>query len=221
MATLNFSIFLLLVFSFVLIIGTPVKYPHEIFPEGNTTVFSVQHLSYGGKFITGLGKDGQLYELHQNLQQDGSLQWTTQWNQLTKYCPSANDSQRICVFDSDPVVARNTDGRLEIFVRFHGNLDLWQMYMTDAKDPSSWTVPREPSCVDQDQKTGIWWCLCPKINAKQSCTYPTPNYWNRQPIFPTSDVSVSLNQTDGRLQIYFRGFAGFFWYFCNFLCESY
>jgi hypothetical protein len=37
-------------------------------------------------------------------------------------------------------------------------------YMTDAQDPTSWTTPRETSCVDQDQKTGLWWCLCPPID---------------------------------------------------------
>ena len=37
-------------------------------------------------------------------------------------------------------------------------------YMTDAQDPTSWTTPRETSCVDQDQNTGLWWCLCPPID---------------------------------------------------------
>ena len=90
---------------------------------------------------------------------------------------NCHPSPRRSVFDADPTIGRNSDGRLEIFIRFHNNLDLWQMYMTDPMDPESWTTPREPSCVDQDQKTGLWACLCPPIDKFLRCSYPDKHYW--------------------------------------------
>jgi hypothetical protein len=100
---------------------------------------------------------------------------------LSKCYPRSNrhPSPRRSVFDADPTIGRNSDGRLEIFIRFHNNLDLWQMYMTDPMDPESWTTPREPSCVDQDQKTGLWACLCPPIDKFLRCSYPDKHYWYR------------------------------------------
>lgn len=189
-----------------------MHYPNEIFKEGNTTMFQVQLTNWGGRYVVALGKDGQIWQNYEQPKTDPTLDFTwSGWLPLTQYCPSANETERLCLFDSDPVLARNADGRLELFARFHGNLDLWQMYMTDSMDPTSWTVPREPSCVDQDQKTGVWWCLCPTGGFKNMCTYPSKSYWNNQPVFPTSDLSVVLNTTDNRLQLYFRGFAGHFW----------
>ena len=210
--------FFLLSFS-VPCLPLPISYPLEHFPEGNTTVFAVEELSYGGLFVLGLGKDGQLWSVYQ--QKQAALPWSN-WTQLTEFCPSANETERKCRFDADPAIGKNKDGRLEIFARFHGNLDLWQMYQKDAEDPLSWTMPREPSCVDQDQETGVWWCmgvlkvmcyvgLCPKGNFKNECEYPFINgYWSRAPIFPTSDISV-IHGADGRLKLFYRGFdAGFY-----------
>jgi hypothetical protein len=42
----------------------------------------------------------------------------------------------------------------------------------------------------------------------QRCAYPAPNYWNTQPIFPTSDITVLNSPKDGRIQLFFRGFEG-------------
>jgi len=183
--------------------ATTVKYPNEILPEGNTTVFSINYLAYGGQFIAALGKDRQLWSVYQK----PDMSWSP-WTAITSICPSANDTQRACLFDADPSIIRNRDGRLEIFVRFHTNLDLWNLHMTDAMDPLSWTLPREPSCVDQAQDTGIWWCLCPGHGPKRQCVYPQPAYWNTQPVFPTSDISLQLSPKDDRVQVFFRGFEG-------------
>merc|ERR1711964_45507 len=100
--------------------------------------------------------------------------------------------------DGDPEVAVNKDGRLELFARFHDNLDLWQMYQQNPKDPTDWSVPRESSCVDQNQTTSKWYCLQPK----------STQYWNTQPVFPTSDVNLLVSPVDGRLQLFYRGFDG-------------
>ena len=191
-------------------LSKPITYPNEIFKEGNTTIFSIQYTIWGGRYIIGLGKNGQIYQNYEQFEKNTPFIWSG-WNQLTMYCPSANNTQRLCNFDTDPVLAKNNDGRLEVFARFHDNLDLWQMYMSDPYDVTSWTAPREPSCVDQDQKTGLWWCLCPTGGFKNMCAYPAKSYWNNQPVFPTSDLSTLINTTDNRLQLYFRGFAGHYW----------
>lgn len=88
-------------------------------------------------------------------------------------------------WEADPAVGVNKDGTLEVFIRTQVNLDLWQFYLQDPSDPNSWSVPRESSC------------LAP----------PAP-CWNSQPVFPTSDVSVTHDSVDGRLQLYYRGFDG-------------
>jgi hypothetical protein len=210
------------------------SYPHRHIPDGNTTVcfvnfffcslISFRHpysnsilslrlsafqdlnmakLSYGGLFIVALGSDGQIWRIYQR--RDENLTWS-EWAPLTKLCPWANDTSRVCEFDADPTIARNPDGRLELFVRFHNNLDLWQMYMQDPMDPESWSDIRESSCVDQDQHTGEWACLCPPVDKFKRCNFPSPNYWVGSPVFPTSDIQVLNDPIDGRIQLYFRGF---------------
>ena len=39
------------------------------------------------------------------------------------------------------------DGRAEIFIRITGDLTLWHMYQTDAKNPLAWDRPRGPVCL--------------------------------------------------------------------------
>lgn len=58
-------------------------------------------------------------------------------NYYCRYCPAAHNPRRFCKFDSNPIVGTNADGRLEIFVRLEGNMDLWQMYMSDPYDAAS------------------------------------------------------------------------------------
>ena len=137
----------------VLLPALSVGYPVEVLPEGNTTVLAMAHTVHGQQLVA-LGADAQLWHLY--TLPNGS--WSA-WHPLTNSCPSFNNTQRPCVFDSDPAIGVNADGRLEVFVRFHDNLDMWQIYQTDAKDPSAWSTPRESSCVDQDQNTAKWWCI--------------------------------------------------------------
>jgi len=91
-------------------------------------------------------------------------------------------------WDSDPGAATNPDGSIEVFVRSEANLDLWQFYLKTPSDPNSWAAPRESSCIS----TGA------------GC-------WNTQPVFPTSDTQL-LRSSDGKLQIYYRGFDGNLYY---------
>ena len=174
-------------------------YPVEVLPEGNTTVLAMAH-SVHGKQLVALGADSQLWHLY--TLQNGS--WSG-WQQLSFQCPSFNDSARPCVFDSDPAIGVNKDGRLEVFARFHDNLDMWQMYQTDATDPTKWSIPRESSCVDQDQNTALWWCIgMPAGKYGQ----PAQHYWVGAPIFSTSNPTVLNHPKNGAIELYFRGFEG-------------
>lgn len=203
--------------------GRPLFYPGEHLPRGNRTVFAMEYTNLGGLQIVSLGKDGQLWHTFQSPDVDAEeSKWTgaentavkddkpkpmkwTPWTRLTDLCPSKLIPTRKCVFDADPVVGRNKDGRLEIFIRFQENLDTWQLYQKDPNDPTSWTVPRESSCVDQDQDTGIWHCLYNGTPDKQSHDH----YWIvSNPVFPTSDFSVLNDPVDGRLRLWYRNFDG-------------
>ena len=187
------------VFSISLLLVGALSYPVEVLPEGNTTVLAMAHTTHG-KQLVALGADSQLWHLY--TLPNGS--WS-QWHKLTSNCPSFNNSKRSCVFDSDPAIGVNKDGRLEVFARFHGNLDMWQMYQTDAKDPTKWSTPRESSCVDQDQNTALWWCLgMPAGKYGQ----PAEHFWVGEPIFSTSNPTVLNDPTTGAIQIFFRGFEG-------------
>uniref|UniRef100_A0A7S2RBN3 DOMON domain-containing protein n=1 Tax=Mucochytrium quahogii TaxID=96639 RepID=A0A7S2RBN3_9STRA len=175
-------------------------YPVEIFPRGNETRFGIEWLNNGGLFIVGLGKDGNVWYVHQR----DDMSWTN-WTQLTSICPSGLDANRKCKFDSDPAIARNDDGRLEIFVRFEENLDVWQMYQLDAADPSKWSKPREGSCVDQDQATTIWHCLGGGLPEDQTDAH----YWIiDSPAFPTSDLVARQHPITKKIQLFFRNFEG-------------
>jgi hypothetical protein len=184
--------------SFV-VLGTVTAYPKERLPEGNTTNLAISATKYGQHLIA-LGANHQLWHIY-SLPNNS---WTT-WQQLSTYCPSRNDSKRLCAFDSDPAVGVNTDGRLEIFVRFKDNLDLWKFDQMNASDPTSFNTPRETSCVDQDQNTALWYCLGENIGIAGS---PAKHYWVGQPIFPTSNPTIVNDPSDGRLRLYFRGFEG-------------
>jgi hypothetical protein len=179
---------------------TRLSYPVEFFPQGNRTVFAVELQGNGFLQIVGLGVDGQLWHAFQRA--DGAWE---DWSRLTTACPSALEPARPCRFDGDPAIARNRDGRLEVFARFAENLDVWQMHQTDAADPSSWSRPREGSCVDQDQTTAVWSCLAPGTPDKQSLN----DYWIiDSPVFSTSDLTVIAHPEDGRIILFFRNFEG-------------
>jgi len=188
----------------------PLGYDREILPRGNTTVFAMQRLQYGGLFFVALGADHQLWAIfqEQNSTDPSGLSWSD-WEPITSVCPGGIpvNTTRECYFDADPAIGVNKDGRLEIFARFETNLDLWQMYQSDAQDPRSWSQPREPSCVDQDQTTSVWHCL--DQNGGTPSTQSTDHYYTvSNPVFPTSDISVMNDPADGRIQFWFRNFEG-------------
>jgi hypothetical protein len=154
-------------------------YPDEHLPEGNTTVIAVAHTKYALQ-VFALGNDSRLW--HRYLK-TGTQVWSA-WT-LRPSPPGGN-------FDGDPVVGVNKDGTIEIFIRYATYLDMWQYYQTDPTDPEAWSVAREPSCIE-----------LPEV-----CANSTLTYWNTQPAFPTSDMSVSADPVDGRLQVFYRGFDG-------------
>jgi len=157
------------------------QYPNPKIPEGNTTTFAIAEQS---KFlhVFALGSDGALYHKYQPLGGNPPANWT-QWILRAK-APGGSK------WDADPAVAVAPDGSLEVFIRQLANLDLWQMYQTDASDPNAWSVPRECSCI------------------VMPCNDTNPNdFWNTSPVFPTSDVTITTGP-DGWNRLFYRGFDG-------------
>mmetsp|Transcript_13939 Transcript_13939/g.24918 ORF Transcript_13939/g.24918 Transcript_13939/m.24918 type:complete len:245 (+) Transcript_13939:163-897(+) len=177
-----------------------LMYPVEVLPQSNRTVFGMEYMANGGLQIVALGRDGQVWHVYQN-----STEHWSDWMRLTDVCPSALDRERKCIFDGDPAIGRNEDGRLEVFMRFRDNLDLWQIYQTDVNDPSKWSMPREGSCVDQNQTTAVWSCLGEGFPDKQS----TEHYFIiDSPAFTTSNLVVLPHPKSGKIQVFFRNFEG-------------
>lgn len=171
-----------------------VGYPTELFARGNRTSFAVESMLNGLLQVVALGTDGQVWHTFE-VEKRGK--WRG-WAQLTTACPSAVDRERPCFFDGDPAIGRNADGRLEVFMRFAANLDMWQMHQLDAKDPTSWSMPREGSCVDQDQATSVWYCLDPGFPAEQTYAH---YFIIHSPAFSTSDLSVVRDAASDKLQV--------------------
>jgi hypothetical protein len=73
------------------------------------------------------------------LNQDPVANWT-EWILRAK-APAGS------VWDADPAVGVNPDGTIDVFIRELANLDLWQIYQTDATDPNAWSMIRECTCV--------------------------------------------------------------------------
>ena len=46
-----------------------------------------------------------------------------------------------------PSALAQLDGRAEIFIRITGDLTIWHMFQTDAKDPLAWDAPKGPLCL--------------------------------------------------------------------------
>jgi hypothetical protein len=123
-------------------------------------------------------------------------------------------------YDSDPAIGQNADGRLEIFVRSHISLDIWHYYQVNASDPWTWVGPREPACLCNfppctDTKPPQNKCgnnaQCG--NDGYDCSAPGfdnsgAKWWNTQAVFPTSDLTVSRANKEGKLRVFYRGFDG-------------
>lgn len=188
----------------LLLVGA-LAWDHPILPYSNASVFGMAWTKTG-KHLVARGLNGQLWHIFED---QGT--WTN-WTQITQYCPKQvgyGDPpylDRPCVFDSDPAVGVNADGRLEVFVRFAENLDVWQLYQTDASDPTKWSQPRESACVDQNQTTGKWYCL--GTAGRPDGPNDDGHYWLGQPAFPTSDMTVLNDPKDQRLVVFYRGFTG-------------
>jgi len=164
--------------SIVFVAHAHIKYPDEHLPEGNTTVLAITDNGYA-IHVFALGKDGGLWHKYQAVNES----WTD-WILRAK----ADDG----VWDSDPACGVNKgDNTVEVFIRYSRNLDLWQMYQLDARDPTQWSVARESSCVDLP---------CNNTGSK--------TFWNTQPIFPTSDISVVSDSSSGQMSLFYRGFDG-------------
>jgi len=163
-------------------IGVPVRYPNPKLPQGNTTVMAIADTpTYIHVFA--LGADGALYHKYQMQDQKPVANWSD-WIVRAR-APSGTS------WDADPAVGVNPDGSLDVFVRELENLDLWQIYQTDATDPDAWSALRECTCV------------------AMPCNDTNPaHYWNRQPVFPTSDVTITNTGPGGALRLFYRGFDG-------------
>jgi len=177
-----------------------LEYPSELFPRSNRTKFGIETMANNLLHVVALGVDGQIWHTFE----ERKGKWHP-WTPLTTVCPSGRERERPCKFDGDPVVTRNLDGRLEVFMRFEENLDLWQMHQLRANDPNRWSMPRESSCVDQDQETTVWFCLGSGSSVNQS----SKNYWIVEaPVFPTSDLTALRDEVSGKIQVFFRNFEG-------------
>jgi len=161
-----------------ILINNVIAYPDEHLPHGNRTVLGIAN-TQTAIHVFALGLDGQLWHKFQMTNPAGP--WTD-WL-LRATAPNGT-------WDSDPAVGVNTDDSIEIFIRESTNLDLWQIYQTDPTDPTAWAHPRECSCVDMG-----------------NCKHPS-EYWNTQPAFPTSDITILNDRNDGSIQLYYRGFDG-------------
>jgi len=159
------------------------NYPVTKLPHGNVTVLATAHTK---RFIHAFatGADLSLYHKYVDLQASPDA---TKWTDWIVRSTAVNGT-----WEGDPCVGVNADGTVEVFIRYSTGLDLWQLYQTDPEDPNSFTDARE--------------CTCPTA---PNCPQPWDDYfWNTQPVFPTSDCQVVTDPSDGRLQIYVRGFTG-------------
>jgi len=158
------------------------RYPNPKLPEGNTTVLAVAEQPFF-LHVFALGVDGVLYHKYQPLHQNPAANWTN-WIPRAK-APMASS------WDADPAVTLAADGSLEVFIRQLADLDLWQIYQTDPKDPNAWSNPRECSCMTMP---------CNDTNPK--------DFWNSSPVFPTSDISILHTGPNHSPRLFYRGFDG-------------
>lgn len=167
-------------------------------------------------------------------QADGGLPWSEwapifRWNRTAlqeAFRHAGRDPNNITqadmpllAFDGDPAVGVNPDGRVEVFARYTTNLDVWQTYQLDPLDPSRWSNPRESGCIFQDPseaaKDPNGFIPSKPTREEENTSVPdafpecdSALYWNGQPVFPTSDLTVVPHPVTQRLRMFFRGFTG-------------
>jgi len=134
------------------------------------------------------------------------------WHCLTPNNGTASDGPHKLIWWEDPVAALNLDGRAEIFIRITGDLVLWHIYQTDAKDPLAWDRPRAPVCL----------CNFPPCHGQTLCgTHAScdnkgvdcnkadpDDFWSDHSGFPTSNMNTHVDGKTGSVSLFYRGFDG-------------
>jgi hypothetical protein len=112
---------------------------------------------------------------------------------------------RTLKFNGNPAAGVNPDGRVEVFFQATDDLDVWQIYQTDPKNPESWSEVRESACVKSKAGGEPIDCMTPD---RYWVHTDDPSSGERgSPVFATSNPDV-VYKHDGRLQVYFRSFTG-------------
>lgn len=192
--------------------GLTAAFPNPDFP---TKIPVAINPNYGGHIVA-LGRDGKIYHKYQT-SPGFSGNWTD-WKcltpDLTKVPCSA--APKCNGYDNNPVIVwQPVNGTLVVFVRQMDDLDVHEFHLANPKDPESWIPVRAPSCLcnfppcENQTKCGTE-ANCD--NKGVNCDDPQHHtaslqYWNSQPIFPTSELQV-LADAENKLNLIFRGFDG-------------
>lgn len=185
----------------------------------NAHVIATFRSPHYGTHVLALGRDAKLYHKHQT-SPDESSKWSA-WKCITPDLTKVpcSTAPRCGGYDSNPVVQwQPVNGTAVVFLRQQDDLDIHETHLMDPTDPDSWSPMREPACicnfppcVDRPGKPDQTKCGVEANcdNKGVDCSLkPTSSrdYWNTQPAFPTSDLSL-LPEGD-LLALYFRGFDG-------------
>lgn len=202
-----------------LVVVAALGYPQTVLPQNDTfhqQFAMVMNPNYG-LHVFARGANSSLFHKFQTgvyTDVTGTTANMSEWHCLTPNPGWTSAGRKPLIFWEDPVAEINNDGRAEIFIRLTGDLDLWQIYQTDAKDPLAWTEPRPPAClcnfppcVDKGQtKCGV---VSQCDNTGLDCDKEDPNqYWLQGSAFPTANMNMLKDPSDGRLTVYFRNFDG-------------
>jgi len=197
--------------------GLPAAFPAPEFPA--VIPFAINP-HYGGHIVV-RGRDAKLYHKYQRTS-GGNGNWTD-WKCLTPDLTKipCSSAPKCNGYDNNPVIAvQPKDGTLVVFVRQMDDLDIHEMHLTDPKDPESWCPMRAPTCLcnfppcntpqypNQTRCGTEGNCDNKGVNCNDAEHQPSSKqYWSTQPTFPTSELVVQPD-TEGRLQLFFRGFDG-------------
>jgi len=197
-------------------LATALAYPNTVLPQNDTfhQQFAMVMNPHYGLHVFARGENSSLFHKFQVGPAVGGEANMSEWHCLTPVPGYTSGGLKPLIFWEDPTAAINDDGRAEIFIRLTGDLDLWQLYQTDAKDPLAWTAPRAPAClcnfppctdkgqtkcgvVTQCDNTGL---DCDKEDQSQ--------YWGQGAAFPTANMNIMKDPKNGQLTVIFRNFDG-------------
>jgi len=198
--------------------AAPLAWPHPVLPQNDTfhqQFAQVINPNYG-LHVFARATNGSLVHQWQTSDTPGSDGGVPMsgWHYLTIQNGTASDGNHPLVFWEDPVAALNLDGRAEIFIRLTGDLTLWHMYQTNAKDPQAWDQPRGPVCLCNfppcknlnQTKCGLS-ASCD--NKGVDCSKADPSsFWSDHTGFPTSNMNTHVDQKTGQISVFYRGFTG-------------